>query len=96
MEINVFEIYREHPHFLTERSSYGLGSLHPEPFCGQGVQEFEIYSGLKSPVFGNQKNFCCRSLGIDAVGLFPEHPCAPSLKLCINLRMSAVQVELGL
>ena len=71
METSIHEIYGEHPHSLIEGSSYGLGSLHPELFCGQeGVQEFEIYSGLRSPVFGNQKNSAVEVWGSDVVDSF--------------------------
>ena len=62
MEVGVLQVCGEDPHSLIERSSYGLGSLHLEIYCGQkGVQEFEIYY-LDLLSFWEPERVCCRGL----------------------------------
>ena len=96
MEISIHEIYGEHPHSLIERSSYGLGGLHPEPFVDKKVFRcFEIYSGLRFPVFGNQKSSATEAWGIDVVDSF-QSTLVCHLNLCVDLRMFTVQIKLGL
>ena len=67
VEVGVLQVYGEDPHSLIERSSYGLGSLHLEPFCGkEDVQEFEIYYWS----FGNQKDSAVIVWSVDVVTSF--------------------------
>ena len=87
-EISVLEIYGEHPHSLMEGSSYGLGSLHLEPFFvdKKVFRSLRSITGLLSLcLFGNQS--------VEVVDSFLVHYL---LNFCVDLKMLAVQVELGL
>ena len=87
VELGILLVYGEHPHSLIKRSSYGLGSLHLEPFCGQeGVQQFGIYCWSQvSYLFGKQKNSAEETWSIDVVDSFQSAFVHHLLNFCVMI-----------
>ena len=97
MEVGILQVYEEHSHSLIERSSYGLGSLHLEPFVDKKVfRSLSSITGLRSAVFGNQKDFAVEARSIDVVNSFQSIFVHLLLNFVVDLRVFAVQVELRL